>query len=82
MYVGESQNLRTQFAKQLDDSENKGLVRWLGGHGVVDLPFEYHLIPAGITTRIRKVLKAELMQAVFPEFEYSPGEKESWLRKF
>jgi hypothetical protein len=68
LYVGECQNLRKRISKHLDHSDNKGLAHWLWERGVTDLQIEYHVLAAGVPTRVRKALEAELIRSRDPLF--------------
>jgi hypothetical protein len=78
LYVGECLNLKNRLGKHLDHSDNKGLAQWLWANGVTDLHIEYHVLPAGTSTRIRKALEAELIVSRRPVFNISgnPGRAE------
>jgi hypothetical protein len=71
LYVGECQNLRKRLAKHLDHSDNKSLARWLWEHGISDLHVEYHVLPSGVATRVRKAMEAELIKSRRPAFNVS-----------
>jgi hypothetical protein len=68
LYVGECQNLRKRLGKHLDHSDNRSLARWLWEHGTTDLRVEYHVLPAGVSTRVRKAMEAELIRSRKPLF--------------
>src|SRR5262245_29929888 len=68
LYVGECQNLRKRLGKHLDHSDNKGLARWLWQNGTTDLHVEYHVLPVGVGTRVRKAMEAELITSRRPIF--------------
>jgi len=61
LYVGETENLRGRIRKHLDHSDNRGLAHWLWAHGPDELNVEYHVLPQGTTTRIRKAMERELI---------------------
>ncbi len=68
LYIGECQNLRKRIGKHLDHSDNKGLAHWLWQHGNTHLHLEYHVLPQGVTARVRKALEAELIRSRRPFF--------------
>ena len=68
LYVGECQNLRKRLGKHLDHSDNRSLARWLWENGTTDLRVEYHVLPAGVSTRVRKAMEAELIHSRKPLF--------------
>jgi site-specific DNA-methyltransferase (adenine-specific) len=68
LYIGECQSLRKRLGKHLDHSDNKSLARWLWEHGTTDLRVEYHVLPAGVSTRVRKAMEAELIRSRKPLF--------------
>jgi len=68
LYIGECRNLRKRISKHLDHSDNKGLAHWLWQNGVTDLHLEYHVLPEGVSTRVRKALEAELIMSRHPVF--------------
>jgi len=68
LYVGECQNLRKRLGKHLDHSDNRSLARWLWAHGTTDLRIESHVLPAGVSARVRKAMEAELIQSRKPLF--------------
>jgi hypothetical protein len=68
LYVGECQNLRKRLGKHLDHSDNKALARWLWDHGTTDLHVEYHVLPEGVSARVRKAMEAELIRSRKPLF--------------
>jgi site-specific DNA-methyltransferase (adenine-specific) len=68
LYVGECQSLRKRIGKHLDHSDNKGLAQWLWQHGITDLHVEYHVLPADVSTRVRKAMEAELIRSRRPLF--------------
>jgi hypothetical protein len=66
LYIGECQNLRKRIGKHLDHSDNKGLAHWLWQRGITELHLEYHVLPIGITTGVRKAMEAELIRSRKP----------------
>ena len=68
LYVGECHNLRKRISKHLDHSDNKGLAHWFWQHGMQEVHVEYHVLPAGVSTRVRKALEAELIRSRNPVF--------------
>jgi hypothetical protein len=68
LYVGECQSLRKRLGKHLDHSDNKGLAHWLWEHETADLHLEYHVLPKGVSTRVRKAMEAELIRSRKPLF--------------
>jgi hypothetical protein len=68
LYVGEAINLRKRIRKHLDHSDNKGLARWLWDHGTDQMFLELHVLDAGVTTRVRRALEAELIKSRRPVF--------------
>jgi site-specific DNA-methyltransferase (adenine-specific) len=68
LYIGECENLRKRISKHLEHSDNKGLAHWLWQHGTSDLHLEYHVLPIGVSSRVRKALEAELISSRNPVF--------------
>lgn len=68
LYVGESHDLRTRLKKHLDHSDSKGLARWLWEHGSNPVSVEWHELPAGVSTRVRRALETELIRSRKPVF--------------
>ena len=68
LYIGECQSLRKRIDKHLDHSDNKGLAHWLWQHGTTDLHLEYHVLPKGVSARVRKAMEAELIRSRKPLF--------------
>jgi hypothetical protein len=66
LYVGECQNLRKRLCKHLDHSDIKNLAHWLWEHDITDLRVEYHVLPAGVSARVRKAMEAELIRSRKP----------------
>lgn len=71
LYIGEAENLRKRIKKHLEHSDNKGLARWLWGHGAEQLHVEFHVLPEGIAARSRKALELELIRSRHPVFNVS-----------
>jgi hypothetical protein len=76
LYVGECKSLRQRITKHLDHSDNKGLARWLWQHGATELHVEYHVLPQGTPTRVRKALETELIRSRKPYFNTAGVEDE------
>jgi len=74
LYVGECQNLRKRISKHLDHSDKKGLAHWLWEHGLTDLHLEYHVLPADISTRVRKAMESELILSRKPIYNVAGKE--------
>jgi site-specific DNA-methyltransferase (adenine-specific) len=68
LYIGEAQNLRARFKKHLDHSDNKLLARYIWECGKGDLLIEYHVLPEGTRTDVRKAMEFELIRSRRPEF--------------
>lgn len=68
LYVGECGNLRKRVGQHLDHSHNKGLARWLWQHGFQNLHVEFHVLPPGVSARMRRALEAELIRSRKPTF--------------
>jgi len=68
LYVGETRSLRNRIAKHLDHSDNKGLARWLWQASTEGVSVEYHVLPRGTSTRVRRAMEAELIQSRKPIF--------------
>jgi hypothetical protein len=66
LYVGECRNLQKRVGKHLDHSDNKGLAHWLWQNGVTTLHLEYHVLPVGVSTRVRKAMEIELIRSRNP----------------
>jgi hypothetical protein len=63
LYIGEAQNLRARLRKHLDHSDNKFLARYIWEFGKDDLLLEYHVLPEGTRTDVRKALETELIRS-------------------
>lgn len=68
LYVGEAQNLRARLKKHFDHSDNKLLARHMWEFGKEGLWLEYHVLPEGTQTRVRKALELELIRSRRAEF--------------
>jgi len=68
LYIGEAQNLRARFKKHLDHSDNKLLARYIWEFGQGDLLIEYHVLPEGTRTDVRKAMELELIRSRRAEF--------------
>jgi len=68
LYIGEAQNLRARFKKHLDHSDNKLLARYIWEFGKGDLLIQYHVLPEGTRTDVRKAMEFELIRSRRPEF--------------
>lgn len=68
LYVGEAKNLRTRLKKHLDHSDNKFLARYLWESGPGEILIEYHVLPAGTRTDVRKAVELELIRSRRAEF--------------
>jgi hypothetical protein len=74
LYIGECQNLRKRIGKHLDHSDNKGLAHWLWQHGTPQLHIEYHVLPAGTSSQVRKAMETELIQSRSPLFNVAAND--------
>jgi len=68
LYIGEAQSLRARFKKHLDHSDNKFLARYIWEFGRNDMLIEYHVLPEGTRTDVRKAMELELIRSRRPEF--------------
>jgi site-specific DNA-methyltransferase (adenine-specific) len=68
LYVGEAQNLRARLKKHLDHSDNKLLARYIWQCGHNELMIEYHVLPKGTRTDVRKAIELELIRSRRAEF--------------
>ena len=68
LYVGEAKSLRARLKKHLDHSDNKFLARYLWESGSVQTMIEYHVLPAGTRTDVRRAMELELIRSRRAEF--------------
>ena len=68
LYVGEAQNLRLRLRKHLDHSDNKYLAQYIWEFGKGDMLLEYHVLPRGTTSRVRRAMELELIRSRHAEF--------------
>jgi len=68
LYVGESTSLRARIKKHLDHSDNKFLAQYIWEFGKASLMLEYHVLPVGTRTDVRKAMELELIRSRRAEF--------------
>jgi len=68
LYIGEARSLRARLKKHLDHSDNKLLAHYLWEFGAADVFLQYHVLPCGTRTDIRKAMELELIRSRRSEF--------------